>query len=248
LDADLLIAAGAIAVLVGVLIGMIGIGGVLLVPVLTQALAVPVVPAISAAMLAYLFSGAAGTIAHARHRHIDWRSAGVLTASAAPTAFGGTVLVAQFGGDWLLVLVSLTLILSGAHRLIFRSPPDRSGAGPAPLLAAAGGLTGLGSAMSGTGGPVMLLPMLLALRFPVLPAIGLSQVIQLPVAGAATLANAMSGVVVPSLGVTLGIGLAAGTVLGARLVRLLPVALIARLVSMGLMGGGVLLLARSLLR
>jgi uncharacterized membrane protein YfcA len=246
LDADLLIAAGAIAVVVGVLIGMI-IGGVLLVPVLTQALAVPVVPAISAAMLAYLFSGVAGTVAHARHRHIDWRSAGVLTAAAAPAACGGAILVARFGGDWLLVLVSLTLILSGAHRLIFRSPPERYGSGPAPLLAAIGGLTGLGSAMTGTGGPVMLLPMLLALRFPVLPAIGLSQVIQLPVAGAATLANALDGVVVPALGVTLGIGLAAGTLLGARLVRLLPVALIARLVSLAMLAAGALLLVRSLI-
>ncbi len=50
--------AGGVAIIVGVLIGAIGIGGVLLVPMLTYALGFGIHVAIATAMFSYLFSGA----------------------------------------------------------------------------------------------------------------------------------------------------------------------------------------------
>jgi len=245
LDAGLLFAVVAIAVLVGILIGTIGIGGVLLVPVLTQVLAFPLVAAISATMLAYLFSGAVGTALHARHRHVDWRSAGALAVTAAPTAFAGAVLVATAGGPWLLLFISLALLLSGSLRLFSRAAPHRCSPLAAYALATIGIPTGIGSALTGTSGPVVLLPMLLTLRLPALSAIGLSQAVQLPVAGAATAANVLTGVVEVPLGLTLGAGLAAGAAIGTSLVRFLPVAGLERVVSISLLIAGALLLVRS---
>jgi len=76
----------AIALLSGVLIGCIGIGGVLLVPCLTLA-GVDVHKAIGASMFSFIFSGAIGVWLYARHGSIEWSSAAWLAAGAAPGAF-----------------------------------------------------------------------------------------------------------------------------------------------------------------
>ena len=52
--------AGGVAVVVGVLIGAIGIGGVLLVPMLTYVLGISIHVAIATAMFSYLFTGIVG--------------------------------------------------------------------------------------------------------------------------------------------------------------------------------------------
>ena len=47
--------------------------------------------------------------------------------------------------------------------------------------------------LSGTGGPLVLVPILIAIKLPVLTAVGLSQVIQIPVAVASTFGNILYG-------------------------------------------------------
>ena len=84
--------------------------------------------------------------------------------------------------------------------------PGRAGPGRAmakPLLIALGGLTGFGSAMSGTGGPLILLPILLWLYVPVISAIGVAQAVQLPIALLATGGNFLSGEVAVLIGLVI---------------------------------------------
>src|SRR4051794_13243823 len=89
--AQRMIAVAALALVSGVLIGCIGIGGVLLVPCLTLA-GVDVHTAIGASMFSYLFAGAIGVALYARHGSIAWGSASWLAAGAAPGALLGAVL------------------------------------------------------------------------------------------------------------------------------------------------------------
>jgi uncharacterized protein len=87
-------AIAALALVSGVLIGCISIGGVFLVPCLSLA-GVDVHAAIGASMFSFIFSGAIGVWLYARHGSIAWRSATWLAAGAAPAAFLGALLAAS---------------------------------------------------------------------------------------------------------------------------------------------------------
>ncbi len=85
------------------------------------------------------------------------------------------------------------------------------------MLAALRLAVGYGSAISGTGGPVMLIPRLIAGRTPAAVAIALAQAISVPIALAATAVNAALGRLDLALGAAIGVFLVAGTVAGAWL-------------------------------
>ena len=86
-----------------------------------------------------------------------------------------------------------------------------------PALVGIGTITGVGSALSGTGGPLVLVPVLVWLKVPVLTAVGLSQAIQLPIAALATTGNFIYGSVNMTVGVTLALALMIGAAIGARI-------------------------------
>ena len=189
-----LVALLLIGLLVGVLIGCIGIGGVLLVPSLVYIGGVDVHVAIASCMFSYLFSGAVGAIAFARRRSIRWSMCGWLFAGAMPGAYLGALGLTLIPGTVLELLVIGLMLFVGANSL----RPDRSQASAGDglanhQLAAIGLVTGAGSALSGTGGPLLLVPILVWLNVPVLTAVGLSQVIQLPIAALATAGNLVHG-------------------------------------------------------
>ena len=63
------------ALVVGLLIGCVGIGGVLMTPSLVYVGGLSFHLAAATSMWAFLFAGAAGTSIYARHGSIDWRLA-----------------------------------------------------------------------------------------------------------------------------------------------------------------------------
>jgi uncharacterized membrane protein YfcA len=235
----------ALALVSGLLIGCIGIGGVLLVPILTLA-GVDVHAAIAASMFGFIFSGLIGTWLYARRASIDWGSAAWLGAGAMPGAFAGALLAARLSGDVLLFFVGVAVILSGLRALLRRSAGGKGSGGlPAPMLLAIGLGVGIGSAVTGTGGPVLLVPVLMWLRAPVLAAVGLSQAIQIPIAGLASAGNFIAGHLDPRLAILLSIGLTLGSAVGARVAHVLPSLFLTRLVAVVLLLVGALLIVRS---
>jgi hypothetical protein len=115
-------------------------------------------------------------------------------------------------GRGLEFLVATLVLLAGAHAL--REPRGGVKAGAsigARRLALVGVVTGVGSAMSGTGGPLILVPVLVWMGLPILAAVGLSQVVQLPLATVATLGNLRYGEVDFVLGLGIAVLLMAGS-------------------------------------
>ncbi|WP_396126807.1 TSUP family transporter [Amycolatopsis sp. FBCC-B4732] len=111
-----------------------------------------------------------------------------------------------------------------------------------PLAAVAVGVfVGFGSALTGTGGPVLLVPVLLALGVPVLTTVAAGQLIQLPLVGFATVGYALHGSVHFGLGSLLGVLSAAGVLLGARWARRLAGRHLHRVASAALVGFGAVL-------
>jgi uncharacterized membrane protein YfcA len=229
----------------GVLIGCVGIGGVILVPILVYVAAVPLPTAIAAAMCAFLVSGLVGVYVFAKAGTVDWRTTAWLCLGAAPAAFAGALLVGAVPEVLIELAIGALTAAAGIHALLHHRNAARDGATAlsAPTLTATGAVTGVASAVTGTGGPLVLVPVLLWLEVPVLSAVASAQVIQLPIAAAATGSNVLGGTLDVMLGLALGGGIALGTAAGAKAAHALPTALLRQLVAalLVVVGGGIVL-------
>jgi uncharacterized membrane protein YfcA len=227
---------------VGSSIGCIGVGGVVLVPILVQLLGLPIHQAISIAMASYILSGAAGTWSFARSKAVDWSNAKWLWLGAIPAAIAGSLVINVLPDLILKLIISVLIISSGVHALR-RHPTDdfrkTSSLIPSTGLAL-GATTGFCSALTGTGGPVTLIPIMLWMHLPAALAIGLAQTIQLPIAlVASTFYIARDGLVAPLPGLVVGIGLGLGTFPGSWIARQLDQFVLKRAVAVVLIGTGV---------
>ncbi len=224
---------------VGVLIGGVGVGGVLLVPALVYLGGVDIHIAIAAAMFGYLFTGIVGAAMYARRGSIRWPLAGWLCIGAMPAAFAGAWAANTIPKSALELVIAGFAIFAGVNAL---RPGDRAGKTEnglgGPSLTAIGAVTGFASAITGTGGPLVLVPTLLWLRFPVLAAVGLSQAVQLPIAALATAGNVAYGRLDLELGGAIAVGLAAGAATGALAAHRIPQPVLRLIVALVLIAVG----------
>jgi uncharacterized membrane protein YfcA len=208
----------------GLLIGCVGIGGVIVVPALVYLAGLPPQTAIAAALCAFLVSGIVGIYAYTKAGSIRWRDAAFTWLGALPFAFAGAWLATVLRPVWLEAAIGLLTAGAGLHALARRrgAVPRSERSPSATGLAGIGAVTGLLSAVTGTGGPLVLVPILVWLDAPLLAAIGLGQAIQLPIAVAATAGNWLAGTLDLRLSVTLAVGIALGTWIGAKAAHALP--------------------------
>jgi uncharacterized membrane protein YfcA len=208
-----------------------------LVPALAQLGGVPVPQAIAASALAFALPGVAALWWLWRDGSWQWRWAALL-AGAVPAAVLGALAVHRLDARWLFAAVALLALFSGVRGL------RRSTAGaqrPAPstgALAGLGAAVGAGSALTGTGGPVLLVPALMLWRQPVTMTVALAQAIQLPLALCAAGAHAAAGALDVPFALLLGAVLLAGSLAGRVLARRLPVHGLQLLVSVLLIAVG----------
>ncbi len=223
---------GLLGIVSGLMIGCIGIGGVILVPALVFLANIPIKVAIPAASLAYILSGLVATIVFARNKSIHWGMAIALCIGATPAAFGGAWAVSAFNQLLLETCLGLLTFLSGLNSLRTQRAAKVVDTGvPNGVLLTVGGVTGFLSSLTGTGGPLVLVPIMISMSVPVLAAVGLSQAIQLPVAVAATLGNVLYGKLDLSLGGVLAASLTVGSWYGAKLAHVVPRTLLRQIVS-----------------
>ena len=208
------IASAAALLLAGWLIGATGIGGVLVVPALTQFEGLPLKQAIAASALAFAFPGAAA-LWWLRRAPGAGASLIALVAGAVPGAAVGALLVHSVDVRWLLAAMAALAITTGVRGL---RKVGSVAMPPLPLSAAAmaalGLAVGLGSGLTGTGGPVLLVPLLMLWRQPLHQTVAAAQAIQLPVALCATAAHSLAGAMDWWLACTLGLLLLAGSMAG----------------------------------
>lgn len=209
--------------LAGMAIGATSIGGVLVVPVLSALAGVPMPQAIAASSLAFLPTGLLGWRT-ARRCAPDDQSPWPLYAAALAGALAGALAVQAVPADAARIGLALLTAASGLYGLATAGASvtaDRPMPSALPL-SAVGLAVGFISAMSGTGGPVILLPLLMLWRAPTVPAVAAAMAIQLPVAVAATGTHLVVGHLPVMLGVQTGATLLAGAWVGQRIARRLP--------------------------
>ena len=166
-----------------------------------------------------------------------------------PGAFIGAAAISAVPDFALELLIAALIIGSALNSLRDRAPVGRESRTPAKsALVAIGIVTGIGSSMSGTGGPLVLIPILLWLHVPVLAAVGLSQVIQLPISAFATAGNIVYGTIDLAMAAVLSALLMIGVWFGARIAHRVSSKALKRFVSVMLLAVGAMMLAQLALR
>jgi uncharacterized membrane protein YfcA len=233
------------ALVVGLLIGCVGVGGVLLPPALVYVGGLGFHLAAATSVWAFLFCGVAGTLSYARRRSIDWRMAGWLGVGVVPTAFAGAWANVALPEGVLMVILAALMVLTGADALLRGPADEREHRFGAPTLLAVGAFVGFGSALTGTGGAVLLVPSLLLLRTPVLAAVGVAQAVSLPVVAFSIAGYLIYGSVDFTLGTALGLVAVVGVVLGSRIAHAAPAVTLRRVVATALLCVGLLIAVRT---
>jgi uncharacterized membrane protein YfcA len=231
---------GAFAI--GTLIGATGIGGVALAPVIHSLTGAPLEAAIAIAMACFIFSGVVGTLIFAHFGAIDYRQIPLLAVVVAAAAFAGTLLLPSVSEAGIRLALAVLMVLAGLHGLHKVGTPARQASSlslprPGPLIGI-GGITGVGSALTGTGGPVILVPILLLLGTPSRTAVGLAQVVQIPIGLSATAAHHLNGMLEPLTVLPVAVAVAAGVAVGALVAHHVPTTGLRVLLSCVLVFGG----------
>jgi uncharacterized protein len=112
----------AAALVVGLLIGCVGIGGVLLPPALVYLAGLGFHAAAATSTWAFVFCAAAGTLSYSGRGSIDWRMAAWLGAGVVPAAFAGAWANAALPEGLLMAILAALLVLTGADALLRGSP------------------------------------------------------------------------------------------------------------------------------
>jgi uncharacterized membrane protein YfcA len=173
---------------------------------------------------------------------MPWRFGGLLTLGAAPAAAAGALVNGLLPAAVLWLILAVVTAGSGAYNLWFRPKTSRAREDlPVAATVVIGAVVGFGSALTGTGGPVLLVPALLALGVPALTTVAAGQLIQLPLVGFATLGYAAHGSVHFGLGSVLGVLAGAGALVGTRLAKRLRQQHLHRVVSAALVVFGAFL-------
>jgi hypothetical protein len=232
-----------IGLLTGTLIGTVGVGGILLTPLLILFVGIELHIAQATSSFSFLFTGIVGTIIYARRKSIDWNHVLWISIGIIPATLLGAKVNTILPTTALTLILAILIVFSGYNA--FSKPGNDANTAQTlnkAALVLIGIGVGFGSSLTGTGGPVLLVPTLLLLGFMSLAAVGISQAIQLPIAILATIGFMLFGQIDFRLGLTLGIVQSVGVILGGTIAHTLPQENLRMVVAITLIGVGILMI------
>lgn len=238
---NLMIIAATFAI--GILAGTTGMGGLLIPPLLAYFIFHDFTEAVATSMIIYIFMGVGGVYVFMRHGSILWKDAGLLSVGAVPGALIGAGLHGYVPVRLLEALLALLLMGAGFRAVRANDSATRvHGHSISSLLFIAIGLgIGVVSALTGVGGPVLMVPLLVALKMEVHLVIGVSIASSLPLATAASIGYLIEGSAHGATAVGLGAVAMLGTVVGARKAHRIDQSRLSQLVGAFLLVVGVVL-------
>lgn len=174
--------------LVGFLIGSVGVGGIILVPILVIVAGMPVHQAIATALFSFIFTGLLGSWLFIKQRSVSWPLTLPVCIGSVGLSYIGALVSEAIPPSILFQMTAMILLLAAlfvlrADRAIAKSSLpraifDRPGLARFLTLLGIGGVSGFGAGLSGAGGPLFSVPLMMALRFNPLLAIGTGQLLQ----------------------------------------------------------------------
>ena len=212
----------ALAVLMGITMGMLGGGGsILTVPLLVYVAGLDPREAITASLVVVGTASAVALVPHARAGRVRWRAGALFAVTGTIGAYGGGRLGQHLPAELLLAGFAAVMFVAAVGMLRDRPPPTAC-RGPrcAAKTLALGAGVGIVTGLVGAGGGFMIVPALtLVVGLPIATAVGTSLLV--------ITANSVAGVAGHLHGVTLDWGLTAavaaaavtGSLVGGVLVR-----------------------------
>ena len=202
---------------IGFSIGLIGTGGIFLLPLLAFVLGLPVETAIGTSLVTFVFTGAVATLLYMRHGLVDWRMAGWIGLGSVFAGPLGARLSVALPATAVKLILAAFLIVMGV--LAFLRPQKHDAAPPsrAPWrLIAYGSLVGFGAGLTGVGGPAILVPLLVTAGFPASVAVAASQPNSVVASFSGALGHVLFGRIDWRLAFFIAAFQCAGAVAGAR--------------------------------
>jgi uncharacterized membrane protein YfcA len=237
-----------IGLLTGTLIGTVGVGGILLTPLLIFITGTDLHIAQATSSFSFIFTGLVGGILYSKRKSIDWHHVLWISIGIVPATLFGAKVNTILSSTWLTLILATLILFSGYNTLAKHGNDAKTTQtlNKSALIMIGIGV-GFGSSLTGTGGPVLLVPTLLLLHYLPLAAVGISQAIQIPIAIFATIGFIMFGQIDFKLGVTLGLIQSLGVLFGGLIAHALPQGKLRRVVAITLIGVGILMIGRVIL-
>ena len=220
----------ALAVVIGVALGMLGGGGsILTVPVFVYVMGFDPKAAIAMSLPVVGTTSLVGALGHWRAGNVDWRAVAVFGPLAMLGAMAGAQLATLVSGTFQLVLLGAVMLAAGTLMLRDRGPPEDEATPPSDawrrpiVLAAAGLAVGVLTGLVGVGGGFLIVPALVLLAgVPMKRAIGASLlVISLSTSTALGAYHAQATISWRVVALFTGLAVA-GAVVGTRAARRVP--------------------------
>lgn len=210
MEASLIIVMVAAGIIVGLGQGLLGVGGAfIMVPVMVAVfdhlgwdpdLAVKI--AFGTSLLVIFPAAIATTAAHHRRKAICWKAAIVMgVAGAAGSLLGATLTTQVIGGEVMKIAFGVVVILACVRLLTAKPVESHEPPRESPLLCATFGfLIGMFSGLLGTGGGILLVPvMVMVLKFRMHQAVATSAAVMVFTSGAGALGYLLNGLHVSGL-------------------------------------------------
>ena len=240
-----------ICLLVGVLVGGTGMGGILIPPALMLLGGLAPHTAMATTLASFAPMNLLGCVLYTRMGHMDRRLALPLVAGGALSAGPAALFNTHLRADFLTALLALLVLFAGCNAL--RRPktgaPSRRAAFwlHRPGVFVVGAVTGLAAGITGAGGPLLAIAWLITAGLPPLTAVALSMPYSVATALTGTASNWLNGNIDwPALWRVASLELF-GFVIGAAIVRRMPVLWVRRCIAVTCIVLGCFLLLRSLL-
>ncbi|MCK8817936.1 sulfite exporter TauE/SafE family protein [Natroniella sulfidigena] len=173
------------SILIGLSIGMIGMGGVFLTPTLILLLELPISTAMGTSLATFIGTGLLGSYIYHQEGNINWSAALLLGSTSIIGAIIGSQLNLAISEKVLQSILAIFLALVGLSILSREKFPILNSNYSSQLTTKLNKVTfsllgvsvGITSGLLGVGGPVLLVPILVLLGWPMLTAVGVSQVV-----------------------------------------------------------------------
>ena len=204
---------------VGFLVGCTGMGGIILIPSLVYLVGLTSHVAMGTTLFTFFFTTMLSSYLYIRLGHVDWKSTLPVCLGGLPFAYVGAAVKAYTQAPYLNLILALLILLAGA--LVFRPVRGRSYAFMAEgrasrfwVLILVGAGVSFIAGLTGAGGPVLSVPIMIALGFTPLTSIAAGQVYSIVVALSGSIANIQHSAIDFSVGTWLIVVQMIGILLG----------------------------------
>lgn len=176
-----------------ILQGMVGIGtGIVIIPLLTFLLPHYGIPpdsaihiALGTSMAAIVINSISALLSHHKHGNVQWNIFKKIVIFSMVGSCLGAIIASILPGRYLEGIFGVFMLLTAIYMLIKKHPKDALDTIPAlslPIIASGGLSIGFVASIVGTGGGILMVPFLHALKLKMRYAVGTSTLIGLPIA------------------------------------------------------------------